>query len=562
MTVDQLQLIDIEPPPVTTVTDGPEPDPRDYDIVVANLSGKDGHAALAKAVEVTRATGTFGRLFTAHADLGLMEWPGVTFEGRYYPSNAEHVDATAAFYGVPPERRITTRRVVTETTGLRRPQTLLEQIAQMQKFPDKARKFCSVICTNFRWLIMVLLVVIKEREVDLHRQLMEGRASVPRVGSVIRVARVHPPFVVLDSGGVEVADVTEYLRDLVLGDCSPLTCRSYAYGLLRWFRLLWLLGVRWEQATESEVAVLVGWLRTAANPQRRRHRPGSTEPGAVNLRTGKAILRAGYAATTINHALSSVSGFYEYHGHHGRGPVVNPVPSSPQRRRALAHLSPLEPKPVVGRARLRQRVADRPPRSIPDRLWDELFDAMGCERDRALLEFFVSSGARAAELLGVRPEDVDWAGRRIYVVSKGTREREAVPASPQAFVRLALYFDEIGTPASGEPIWRTRRGEDRPLGYSAMRRVLQRANARLGTNWTLHDMRHTAASRMANSGKLTLPEVQAILRHANIQTTGRYLAVGVEELFDKLTEHYARPRPERQYPSGYAAADIQAVFGG
>lgn len=91
---------------------------------------------------------------------------------------------------------------------------------------------------------------------------------------------------------------------------------------------------------------------------------------------------------------------------------------------------------------------------------------------------------------------------------------------------------------------------------------MQRANHLLGTNWTWHDLRHTAAIRMANSGQLTLPEVQAILRHANIQTTSRYLAVGVEELFDKLTEHYARPRPEPRYSSGYAAADIEAVFGG
>jgi integrase len=168
-----------------------------------------------------------------------------------------------------------------------------------------------------------------------------------------------------------------------------------------------MLDVAWEQATESDVAVLVGWLRTSANPQRRRRAAGAPEPGSVNLRTGKPSLQAGYARTTINHALSVVSGFYDYHGHHSRGPVVNPVPSSAQRRRALAHLSPLEPKPVVGRARLRQRVPDRPPRAIPDRLWDELFEAMGCERDRALLEFFVSSGARAAELLGVRPEDVN-----------------------------------------------------------------------------------------------------------------------------------------------------------
>jgi integrase len=316
---------------------------------------------------------------------------------------------------------------------------------------------------------MAPFAVTKECEVDLRRQLMEGRVPVARVGSVAAVARVHPPYVVLDRAGLEVPVVTEFLRDLALGDCSPLTCRSYAYGLLRWFRLLWMLEVAWERATESDVAVLVGWLRTSTNPQRRRRAADTAEPGSVNLRTGKPSLQAGYARTTINHALSVVSGFYDYHGHHGRGPVINPVPSSPQRRRALAHLSPLEPKPVVGRARLRQRVPDRPPRAIPDRLWDELFEAMGCERDRALLEFFVSSGARAAELLGVRAEDVDWAGRQIYVVSKGTRRREAIPASPQAFVRLAHYLDEVGMPTAGESIWRARRGEDRPMSYWALR---------------------------------------------------------------------------------------------
>ncbi|MGW3655599.1 site-specific integrase [Streptomyces sp. NPDC005151] len=94
-----------------------------------------------------------------------------------------------------------------------------------------------------------------------------------------------------------------------------------------------------------------------------------------------------------------------------------------------------------------------------------------------------------------------------------------------------------------------------------MRRILQRANEALGTNWTLHDLRHTAASRMANGGKLTLPEVQAVLRHANIQTTSRYLAVRVEEIFDKLNEYYNTTRVERSYPTGYDADDIAAVFG-
>src|SRR6266568_2438474 len=86
-------------------------------------------------------------------------------------------------------------------------------------------------------------------------------------------------------------------------------------------------------------------------------------------------------------------------------PVVNPVPVSAQRRQVLAHRSPLEPVPVVRRARLRQRVPQQAPRSIPDALWDELLAAMGSDRDRALLEFYVSSGARASELLGVTLEE-------------------------------------------------------------------------------------------------------------------------------------------------------------
>jgi hypothetical protein len=75
-------------------------------------------------------------------------------------------------------------------------------------------------------------------------------------------------------------------------------------------------------------------------------------------------------------------------------------------------------------------------------LSNDLFDAIGCERGRALLDFFASSAARAAELLGRDTRGSRLAGRRIYVVSKDTRERAAIPAPPQAFVRLALYFDE------------------------------------------------------------------------------------------------------------------------
>lgn len=395
---------------------------------------------------------------------------------------------------------------------------------------------------------------------DVRTALSEGRIDLPRTGEVRAGDRPSPPYVVVDADGTEVEAISKYLRDLALGDASSLTCRSYAHDLLRWWRLLEVVSVSWERATTSEVTLLVGWLRAARNPQRRRS--SGIQPGAVNLRTGKAALPEGYAPSTINHALSVLSGFYAFHAHYGRGPAVNPVPGQQGRRALLGHRSPLEPHRLAPRARLRQKVIDQVPRSIPDQLWGELFEAVTCDRDRALLAFYVSSGARASELLELRLEHVDWAGKRIWVVSKGSRALQEIPASPEAFAYLALYLDEHGLPADGQPVWRARHGRLRPLTYSAMRAVLNRANAKLGTNWTLHDCRHTAAARMAADPELSIVEVQAVLRHRHLSTTERYTRPRVEELIDKLQQHYARPQVERHFSPGYDPADVRAVFGG
>lgn len=129
---------------------------------------------------------------------------------------------------------------------------------------------------------------------DVRRALMEGQCSVPAVGSVDAGVAPYLPYVVLDADGGEVEPVSVYLRDLMLGDVSPLTCRSYGFGLLRWRRLIWFLQISWEKTTEAEVAVLVGWRREARNLQRLRKPKGSSPPpGPVNLKTGKPSPRSG-----------------------------------------------------------------------------------------------------------------------------------------------------------------------------------------------------------------------------------------------------------------------------
>ena len=48
-----------------------------------------------------------------------------------------------------------------------------------------------------------------------------------------------------------------------------------------------------------------------------------------------------------------------------------------------------------------------------------------------------------------------------------------------------------------DPLWWTLRRPFRPLTYHAAYRMFCRANVALGSNWSLHDLRHTAAYRMA-----------------------------------------------------------------
>ncbi|MBT2586450.1 tyrosine-type recombinase/integrase [Arthrobacter sp. ISL-95] len=393
----------------------------------------------------------------------------------------------------------------------------------------------------------------------LHGNSPEQENPEPaRVGKVVVSGRQVPPYVLLDAADAEVAPVTEYLTDLALSDMSALTCRSYAFDLLRWFRLLWAEGTDWERVTGTQVGSLVAWMKRSENPQRN-HIATAKGTQAVNIRTFKPSLGPGYAPRTINHVLSVVKGFYDFHAQHSAGPVANPVPSNDNLRRSRWTGSGSFALPRRGR--FRQRVPHQQPRAIPDHLWDELFASMGCPRDRALLCIYVSSGTRANELLSVTVGDVDWASQLIHVVSKGTRARDVVPVSAEGLRYLGDYLQQSPAPATS-PLWRTRRGPERALTYNAARRVIQRANDKLGTNWTLHDLRHTAATRMANDPNLTLSEVRTVLRHAHISTTGLYTGAKVEHLVERLQEHYSRPAQTRQYAATYDPDDIATVFGG
>ena len=397
---------------------------------------------------------------------------------------------------------------------------------------------------------------------------------LPRWGAVVESDGVVP-WVVVDADGVPVEPIQRFLRDFVAQGNRPGSVRSYAYGLLRWWRWLKVVGVEWDRATSAEVRDLVLWLGQAAKPRRSPRTKSATTAGSINPITRKRCLDDSYQPRTVRHGNAVVRSFYEFWIETGSGPLLNPVMLDRRGSRSGAHHNPLEPFRAEGRVRYNPKVPKRRPREIPDEQWKTLFKSLRCNRDRALLALAVSNGARASEILALRGVDLDWGDQRVRVVRKGTGAEQWLPASSEAFVWIRLYLAEVGPADPNEPLWVTVRRRDRgagpvrtPLNYEALRAVFRRINALLGTNYTMHDLRHTCSLRMARDEHLSLRDVQVILGHAHLSTTAdTYLVEEEDQVIRRVLEHLERAEARRSQSAppvadGYTAADLSVLFAG
>jgi integrase len=407
---------------------------------------------------------------------------------------------------------------------------------------------------------------------DLSRLVMPLRGSLEATGDLFE------PYRLVDAHSVVVVPVAAYFRELAACGRPAATHRSYGMALLRWWRFTWAVGCPWDEATRVEARDFCSWIQLADKPVRPHWRyPGGGAPGTMtvaaagtpNRVTGKPSAGRGYAAATVVHCESVLRGFYDFHLQAGSGPMVNPFPLARGRRgRAGAHHNPMDPFPGQRGGRYRPKLARRMPRQIPDGRFDELFAELGSNRDRALVAFWVSTGARASELLGARVADADPGQQLITVIRKGTRALQQLPASPDAFVWLRVYQEQIrGLVPAGrdQPLWWTLRRPWRALAYDAARAMFARANASLGSNWSLHDLRHSAAYRLARDPAMPLTDVQWVLGHAHLSTTQQYLNPVTEDVIASVLAFHGRRRePGSGWPppsAGYRPESLKDLFG-
>lgn len=157
-----------------------------------------------------------------------------------------------------------------------------------------------------------------------------------------------------------------------------------------------------------------------------------------------------------------------------------------------------------------------------------------------VIAFALLSGCRQAEIVNLVWTDVEWFSQQIRIKGKGDKTR-TIPLTKGLQEILQQEHGHHSHSVFTYRADRTRnglvKGQRYPITKSGLKTMWRRSRAKSGVeNFRFHDLRHTAATRLLRAtGNLRL--AQALLGHANIDTTQRYahiqtadLALGMEKM--------------------------------
>jgi site-specific recombinase XerD len=165
-------------------------------------------------------------------------------------------------------------------------------------------------------------------------------------------------------------------------------------------------------------------------------------------------------------------------------------------------------------------------------------------RDRALLEFLYSCGARAAEAVALDWRDLDMRGGYARLFGKGRRER-IVPVGEAALEALyrwgVAWNDRMGVPPAGQnPVFINR--SDERLSERELQRIMQKRLAAAGLSHTAahpHTLRHCCATHMLDAGA-DIVTIKTLLGHSSLHATQIYTHVSMAHVAASYDANFPR----------------------
>ena len=159
------------------------------------------------------------------------------------------------------------------------------------------------------------------------------------------------------------------------------------------------------------------------------------------------------------------------------------------------------------------------------------------KRDYAITTLFLNCGMRLSELVGINIDDIDFSEEKMTVIGKGNKERtiylnkacikaikEYLNVRPKDGIRLdsknskkALFLSERRERISNRTVQQIITNELRKAGLDTKK-------------YSVHKLRHTAATLMYQYGQVDIRALQELLGHESISTTEIYTHVANEQV--------------------------------
>jgi len=297
------------------------------------------------------------------------------------------------------------------------------------------------------------------------------------------------------------------------------TLRSYAYSLKHYWQYLTQQRLVWQQVTLDDLSRFVLWLKLPS--------------GSLKVLPAHPVPQA-RSNRTINHALTVVRSFYDYHWRmeaavtNVKDATTTFLPARTRRYKSVLHHItkglPVEKNILKQKEAKRQR-----PKTITKDQVKLLLDACLNQRDRLLIRLLSESAIRVGEALSLWVQDVDVAENTLHICERGPLENGAEIKTIHSARAVAVSADLIDEIVAYVGIAHTAevqtnhlfiKGQGARTGqaltYADVDALFRRLRSRTGIAVTPHVLRHTMLTALAEQG--WAPELlQERAGHASFQ---------------------------------------------
>lgn len=159
-------------------------------------------------------------------------------------------------------------------------------------------------------------------------------------------------------------------------------------------------------------------------------------------------------------------------------------------------------------------------------------------RDYTIITLFLNCGMRLSELVGINITDIDFSESKMTVIGKGNKER-TIYLNKACMKALTDYLsirphDRVKND-SRDALFLSERKER--ISNRSVQDIVKKELRKAGldtSKYSVHKLRHTAATLMYQYGDVDIRALQELLGHESISTTEIYTHVSNERVRDAV----------------------------